>query len=236
MFTLHQFYKAEDGQNMSPFCLKLECWFQHMKVPYKSQEHLEPGKMPKQKLPVLEDQGRLVPDSEFALEYLRDKHGLDADDWMDRYQRSIAHSFKVMAEERLYWIIVWQRWAVDENWQQLKAIFFGKLPPVLKDVIAWRVRKNVLQNLMGQGLTRHAGNEIVSLAKRDIDAIEAQLADKPYLMGDRFCSADAAVFGILQNLRKPFDTELARDINSRPGLVAWLERLETPEDDLRQAA
>jgi len=62
------------------------------------------------------------------------------------------------------------------------------------------VRRQVRGALKGQGFGRHSEAEILVLATRGIDHIAAFLGDKPYLMGDKPCGADAMVFSTVAGL------------------------------------
>ncbi len=73
---------------------------------------------------------------------------------------------------------------------------------------------------------RHTTPEMEQLAARDIAAIADVLADKPYLMGDRPCGADAAVFPMIAHALCPlFDTAILTCTRRRPNLVAYNDRL-----------
>jgi glutathione S-transferase len=64
------------------------------------------------------------------------------------------------------------------------------------------------------------------LASRDIGAIADYLADKPYLMGDRPCGADATVFPFMAHALCPhFETAILTCAGQRPNLVAYRDRL-----------
>jgi glutathione S-transferase len=73
---------------------------------------------------------------------------------------------------------------------------------------------------------RHTASEIDGLGARDIDAIADILADKPYLMGERQCGADAAVFPLIAHALCPhFETAMRTHTEHKPHLVAYSNRL-----------
>ena len=64
------------------------------------------------------------------------------------------------------------------------------------------------------------------IRQADLDAIEGLLGTKRFLVGDRLSMADIATYGMLYPMaRWPMRTPAADDIKSRPGLVAYLERV-----------
>ena len=88
------------------------------------------------------------------------------------------------------------------------------------------VRRLVRKQLHAQGMGRHSSAEIIALSKRAFDALSAQLGDKPFLMGERPCGADAGVFGQVAGAVSPyFDNELTALARSYPNLLAYSERL-----------
>ncbi len=67
---------------------------------------------------------------------------------------------------------------------------------------------------------------IAGLAIRDVDALAAILGDKPFIMGDEPCAADASVFGILTSiLTPPLDSELRTSTQRHANLVAYRDRI-----------
>jgi glutathione S-transferase len=73
---------------------------------------------------------------------------------------------------------------------------------------------------------RHTAAEMQALAASDLDALADFLADKPYLMGDEPCGADAAVFPMVAHGLCPFfENGLRTYAEGKPNLVAYSNRL-----------
>jgi glutathione S-transferase len=84
----------------------------------------------------------------------------------------------------------------------------------------------VRRDLKGQGMGRHTEEEIAELATRDLVALANFLADKPYLMGQAPCAADAAVFAFVTAALCPvFKTPIRIAAELQPNLVAYRDRL-----------
>ena len=67
MITLHQ-YAKKWGMNASPFCLKIELILRLFDFQFDIVDDMPKVKSPKGKLPVIEDNGKVVADSEFILD------------------------------------------------------------------------------------------------------------------------------------------------------------------------
>ena len=69
MLTLYQFEPALGLPNTSPFCMKLETYLRMTGLDYQVDTSADVRKAPKGKLPYIEDQGKIIPDSNFILDY-----------------------------------------------------------------------------------------------------------------------------------------------------------------------
>ncbi len=73
---------------------------------------------------------------------------------------------------------------------------------------------------------RLSREEIERLAIHDLDALAEILGDKPYLMGERPCSADAAVFGMVASLLTPtLDSRVIEAARNHSNLVSYRARI-----------
>ena len=73
---------------------------------------------------------------------------------------------------------------------------------------------------------RHAPDEIAALARRSVAALADVLGDKPFLIGDAPCGADATVFGFVNATHCKLFVSAARDaVEQRPNLVAYNTRM-----------
>ena len=52
-----------------------------------------------------------------------------------------------MLEESLYWPMVYSRWMEDRNLAVIKPLFFGGLPPFLRDLLPLFARSRVKKTL-----------------------------------------------------------------------------------------
>ena len=222
LYTFGPYFGLPDG---SPFVMKAMLLLKLASLPYREDRggYL---KAPKGKLPYIDDRGTIVADSTFIRLHLESAHGIDFDAGLDARERGIAWSVEKMCEEYLYFALVDARWGRDENFAKGPARFFDTIPTPVRPIVSALVRRKTLRRLKAQGVGGHSRPEIERLAIRDLDAISAVLGDKPYLLGERPCGADAAVFGMVAGLLAPtFETPIRQHAEGLPNLTAYAERI-----------
>ena len=228
MITLYQFEPAFGLPNASPFCMKLETYLRMAKLPYEAPcvKLADIGKAPKGKMPYIRDQGRLISDSTFIIDYLKTTYGVALDDWLSPSQRATALAFQRLLEENLYWAVVYTRWIDPKGWEKTRPAFFGSMPAPLKWIVPPVARKGIRKELLGQGMGRHSVPEIEAIGKHDITALADFLADKPFFIGGQVCALDATAYAFLANLLwTPYETELKKHALQYPQLTAYCERM-----------
>jgi glutathione S-transferase len=181
-------------------------------------------KAPKGKVPWIEHEGRKLGDSSLIIEYLKQRFGDAVDQHLSAHDHAIGRLVQRTLEEGTYWVSLYDRWAVDANFERVRAAMFGK---VLGRPLIWvvpdLVRKRVLSALYTQGTSRHSEEEVYAMGRRDFEAISVVLGDKPYLFGERPSSYDAIVYAFTVSAR-----DAARDhrLGPRPAnLLAHMERM-----------
>jgi glutathione S-transferase len=222
LYTFGPFFGLPDA---SPFVTKAMVLLKLANLPYRENRN-GLRRAPKGKLPYLDDNGTIVADSTLIRFHIERSYGFDFDDGLDRTQKAIAWTVEKMCEEHLYWAIVALRWLDDANFAAGPAHFFDTVPRPLRPLVIGFVRCQVARAARAQGFARHASADRDELALRDIDALAVLLGDKPFLMGDFPCGADAAVFAFVAHLLTPaFATPLLVATRAHPNLVAYHDRL-----------
>jgi glutathione S-transferase len=150
---------------------------------------------------------------------------VDFDKGLSPAERAQAWAFEKLCEDNLYWAVVRMRWLDDANFARGPAKFFDSAPAPLRPLIGAMIRRSVRKALHAQGMGRYSEVEMERIAIRDIDAIAAQLGDKPWLMGAEPCSADASVHATIAGLLCPvFETPLRTAAEKHANLVAYSKR------------
>jgi glutathione S-transferase len=226
MIRLIKFPPAFGLPDPSPFCIKVMVLLKMANLAYEVEEVTNPGKGPKGKLPAIEDDGRLIGDSEIIRWHLETKYGVDFDKGLGERERAQAHAFCRMLEERTYWIEVYNRWLEPEHFALLKAAFFAKLPPVVGPIVTRLIQRKVRRSLLAQGVGRHAAEERARMGAADVAAVAAELGDKPFFMGAEPTGADATVYAFLAGvIDPPFASPMKEAALRRANLVAYNGRL-----------
>ena len=157
-------------------------------------------KSPKGKFPFVKIDGKILPDSELIIDYLKGKFGDVADNKLDKKQKALTVLLEEVFSERLYWIMLYMRWQNDAVWPILREAFFSSLPGFAKLFIPNLVRRKTLRDLYSQGTGRHSYEEVLQMGYKTLDAIAVMLGDNHYFQGEKLTSIDATAFGFLANI------------------------------------
>lgn len=225
MIRLYQFPRFFGLPNASPFCVKVECWLRMTGIEYQNVWVTNPSKLPRGKAPVIEHDGRVIPDSTLIIEYLEKHFATHLDAQLNARERAAAHAFGRMLEERSYWVLVYSRWVDERGWPTLKQTFFGSMPPLVRDLVAAMMRRRVHTMLRGHGLGLHDAEAVYALGAADLQALSNWLADGAFLMGDEPSTVDATVYGFVVNALHSMQTPLSLAAHSHTNLAAYCERM-----------
>ena len=225
MIKLYKFGPAWGLPDPSPFCLKVETYLRMAGLDYEAVAG-SVLKAPKKKLPYLEDGGETVADSGFILDHLRRRYGDPLDARLTPAQHALALAVRRLLEEHLYWVALYSRWLEDDNWAQVRPLFFSGLPWPLRALVAERVRVQTRRALYAQGLGRHNRAEVYRLGADDLAALAALLGEHDYLLGEAPTSVDATLYGFLANLLvPPLESPLRDAARAHANLAAYTERM-----------
>jgi len=221
MITLFGFGPAFGLPDPSPFVMKTDVQLKMAGLSYKWQRG-GPQAAPKGKIPFIDDDGLIVADSTFIRAHLESQYRVDLDSGLLTFERALAWSMERMLEDHLYFALLHARWMDDANFAKGPAHFFDGAPDGAREAGRERVRLV----LHGHGLGRHSDVEIAELAERSLGALSDFLGDKPYLMGERACGADATMFAMLAGILTPFFESRLRDLAlGHRNLAAYAERM-----------
>jgi glutathione S-transferase len=209
----------------SPFVTKAEMLLKLAGLPYRT----EVGDLraaPRGKVPWIDDDGTIVPDSTLIRFHIERKYAFDFDKGLSAAEKGIAWAVEKLLEDHLYWAMIDARWMNDENFAKGPAQFFAGVPEQARAGVMEKARALVAGNLKGHGMGRYSQNEIAALAKRALGSVTAILGDKPFLMGAAPCGADATLFAFVAGLLCPlFTTPLLDLAASRQTLVDYRDRM-----------
>lgn len=225
MITLYTFGPAFGLPDASPFVMKTELLLKLAGLPYRA----APGNLrraPKGKLPYLDDMGRIVADSTMIRWHIEKTYHVNFDEGLTDAERGVAWAVEKLMEDNLYWAVARVRWLDDANFDRGPALFFRRVPAPVRGLVTRLVKRRVRQMLWAQGLGRHSDEDAAAIAIHGVAAIADILGDKPYLMGDRPCGADATLFAFASSLLSPvFETPIRTAAASHANLLAYLARM-----------
>lgn len=224
MIKLYTFGPNFDLPDPSPFCQKSVAQLRMSGLDFEL-DTCDPRKAPKGKGPWMDDNGTVVPDSTFIRWHLETRHGIDFDPGLSEVQKATAWALEKMCEDHLYWVMMYERWAIDENFEKGPRTFFDIAPAIVRPLVARSVRKGVLRSLDGHGFGRHTHEELVQIATRGFDSLATILGDRPYLFGDVPCGADATIHAWVAGFMTDFfRTPTQAAIKEHANLVAYRDR------------
>lgn len=226
MITLHTFGPFFGQPDASPFVMKGMLLLKMAGLEFKMQS-TAPFKAPKGKLPFIDDEGAIVADTTFIRRHIEQKYGFDYDSGLTPEQKSIGWALEKLFEDHFYWLIMAERWMDDGNFAKGPARFFDTLPAPMRPFVRAMIRGKVRQALRAQGLYRHSSDERRQLARRDLQAADALLGDKPFLFGDQPYGADATLGAFTLAALCPHFTSVTSDeIGNMPNLAAYAARID----------
>jgi len=223
--TLHRFAPFLGAPDSSPFVIKTMLLLKFAGLPYRDVAG-NPLKAPKKLLPYIEDDGVTVTDSTLIRRHIERKYGFDFDAGLSAEQKAAAWAVERMCEDHLYFAMLEARWLDRATFNKGVGTMFGIVPLPLRPLAKMLLLRANTARLNGHGLGRHSKTDIAMLAASDIDALAALIGDKPYLMGDKPCGADAFVFGIVTSILTPaLDGPLRAAMQRHANLVGYRDRL-----------
>ncbi len=226
MLKIYGFGPAPGLPDLSPFVLKAMTLLKMAGVNYVV-DTTGFRRAPKGKLPYIDDDGVIVADSTFIRFYIEKTRGIDFDAGLSEGQRAQSWAIEKLCELHLNSIVALHRWKDEDNFARgIGVVFDAMLPSLVRAPAKWIIRRGFVRRLWQQGVGRFTAAEIKVLGNRDIEALATLLGDKPYLMGDAPCAADAAMFATLTLLMDPATASPTRDAAlSKPNLVAYRDRM-----------
>ena len=225
MLTLHGFGPAFGLSDVSPFVVKAQLLLKLSGVPFEMRYSSLKG-APNGKLPWLKDDAQIIADSTRIRWHLEQQHGVDFSGGYDANALAMAWAVEKMLEDHCYWLGVYARWADEHNFANSTAKMFKKIPQPMRALVSWMVRRRFVAALYAQGTSRLSDADHARLAQELMQSVAVILGDKPYLLGDTPCGADATVFAFIATALSPHFTSSLRDATeAQPNLVAYVARL-----------
>ena len=201
MLKLMKFGPQFGVPDPSSFVVKLETYLRLANLEY-TPKNGDVRKTPKGKFPVLIDGDKTIADSQFAIEYLKDKHGDKVNEGLSPDEKAQQHLWRLGLENHTYFIMLAYRWLDEKNAPIMHETFFANMGFMGKFIFKI-VQKDIKRTIKGQGILRHSWQELEDMIAQDITALEALLANRPYFGGDKPREIDCTAFGLICNMIVP---------------------------------
>ncbi len=227
MIKLYSFGSNFGVADASPFVLKVDAYMRMAGIQFKNIASLENlRKAPKGKLPFIDDNGEIIADSQAIIAHFKQKPEQDLDKDLTDEQRATGYLVTKSLDENLYFVLLYYRWFIDENWIITKDAFFGELPFPLKYFLPGLIRKQVVKALKGQGISRHTNEEIQQILRSSLQSLSDLLGSRNYFFGDKPSSLDATAFAFLaQFILVDLDDQYNQIAREYKALVSYCDRI-----------
>jgi glutathione S-transferase len=214
----------------SPFVMKVETYLRITGQKYEAVTG-DVRKAPRQQLPVVEMDGKRVPDSAQIISLLEAKRPEKLDAHLTAAQHASAVALRSMLEEHLYFGVLYMRWVTDDGWSVFEPSLREMLgnygvPSLVRGMVCKSARKQVTARTRSQGVGRQPRSELVARCVELIDAFDQHLIQGPYVCGEKPSTFDATAYAFAAGVLCPaFDNELLKHAKTKGPLVAYEARL-----------
>jgi len=228
MISLLTFPQGFGQFSVSSFCVKAALLLHHSGLQWQRRDLKDPRKMPYGKLPAIQVNGDIIPDTAGIQSYLEDA-GIDFQTGLSKQQRAQTRLFVALAEDNFYFHMMLDRWGNDTVWPIIREEYFDSVPKLLRKIVTDKLRKDVIRGMNTQGLGRFDTSERALRIAPDLAAVATLLADQPYLFGDRPTLADFSMGPVLAGIAEtPCNTELGNLVRDNPVLLEYAKRVCLP--------
>jgi len=86
---------------------------------------------------------------------------------------------------------------LSDNAGSARESFFGHLSLPVRYLLFYWLQRKFRGDLWSHGIGRHSEQDLYGIAERDLLAVSAVLGQKKFLLGEKPCLADAAVFAFI---------------------------------------
>jgi glutathione S-transferase len=209
----------------SPFCMKVRAVLARKGLPYERVPALGRVREVRRrggvgKAPALEIDGELHVDSTDIVYALEARAPTPSVLPEDTRERAMCHALEDWADEALYFLGLYFHWHEPQGRKQARR-YFGRT--ALGRVLFWPYAARIERQLFGQGTGRKSEAHVRRDLERSLDAVEAMLEGRDYLLGDGPYLCDYAVASQLTYLTRAPATRTA--LAERPRTQALLARL-----------
>lgn len=199
---LYDFAKPQNAPSTSGYCQKIETLLRASEYDNYTHHPTLPRSAPKGKLPYIEftpsptSPPETIADSHFIMRYLISTKTIrDPDEGLTRAQRADSRAWIAYTDETLYPAVIHTRWARPDNHA---AFMTGiPLPALIKPIVGWYLTWKIPSTLWTAGVGRHTNEEIDTLIREWVEAVDAKLEGVKYFHGNSPSMVDVTVYAFI---------------------------------------
>jgi glutathione S-transferase len=213
---------------ISPFCTKVRAILRHKGLAFEVREYAglaarkAAGLTPTGKLPVLDYDDERIADSSAIAAAIEARHPDPPLLPADPVQRAQARLWEDWADESLYWVALYLRFADPEAADTACTLLAAGRPAFERNLMRRVVPLMYGHKLRAQGLGRMRREAVHDKLFAHLDDLQTVLGDSTWLVGDTRTLADIAIAAQISEMLR---TSPLRDaISERRPLMAWVER------------
>lgn len=217
-------------ESHSPFCLKIHRALRAAGLRYTSRHADRPDAYRAfnrtGQVPVLLIDGEPVADSTAILRRLAALRPTPV--WADHAPAVLAEAmlWEELGDTALNGFLIATRWADPRNWPLTRAAYFGNMPRPVAAVVPALLRRRVLAGLVARDIWRAGPDACWQRFTTLLDDLEQRAPATGFWLGDRLSAADLGLFPQLHGLRLPLSPWQKEQVEARPRLTAWLDRVD----------
>lgn len=221
---LYQWPAIPGLESASPFCMKIHWALRYKRLPFDAITMADRGAVltlnRRAKLPALSYGDTTVCDSSDIIRFLEERYPEPQLYPRDPALRARALILEDWGDESLYWHLVYERWQIENQYEQYGDQLFPGVPKQVKR----EIRESVVQGLFGQGFGRMTIEQHREKLGESLDALEAML-DGDFLCGKELSVADLGVAAQVGGLDLPITPIAGAEVHKRANVTRWLERV-----------
>ena len=223
--TFYQWPAITGLDSASPFCMKIHWALRYKRLPYDPVTMADRAAVlalnPRAKLPAIKFGDTIVADSTDIMRIIEERNPEPRLFPADPALRARAIVLEDWGDESLYWHLVYERWQIEDQYDQYAAELFPGVPRQVQR----QYREVVVQALHGQGFGRMTVEQHRAKLSEALDALDAMLVNSEFLCGKELSVADIGVGAQVGGLDLPLTPAAAAEVRKHANVMRWLGRI-----------
>ena len=218
MLTLYSYPELYGVADNNGYGLKVFAFLRLAGVPFKHEHIFDASAAPRQQLPYIDDDGKIVGDSDTIIAHVTSKYRVTMDAGLTAAQRDTDHLLTRMLDD-LYWVMSYSRWKDERFWQQFRDALMREHPS-LTDEGLLKAREFNFQRYHFQGIGRYEPDAAYARGLADLAVLARLIPAQGFVHGAKPTSIDAGIYGFIANIYfYDIDTPLKRFVVAHDNVV-----------------